>query len=119
VAGQIYRALAYRFGKRNGKAPYQITPDILAPRPKIDPTTLADTESQEDSNTADLNTAGEDANQASPSTNRVKPVLMPVETRPTSVTTLPAKKPITAPGKNPQQTPPSDARPRRVLTNTP
>ena len=118
VAGQIYRALAYRFARRDGKAPRRIAPDILAPRPKIDPTTLADTETEEDSNAADVNTTSEGANEASRPTNGVKPVLMPVETRPTSVTTRPAPMPANAPGKNPQ-TPPTDARPRRVLTNTP
>jgi cell division protein FtsI/penicillin-binding protein 2 len=121
VAGQIYRALAYRFAKRNGKPPVQLTPEILAPRPKIDATSLADTESQEDSDGDDVNSAREDANGASNS-NGVKQVLLPVETRQTGVTTRPAARPanapLNAPGKS-TPTPQTDTRPRRVLTNQP
>lgn len=118
VAGQIYRTLAYRFAKHNGKLPLPFAPDILAPRPKIDPTTLADTETEEDTNAADVNSMSEDANGGSRTTNGVKPVLMPVETRPTGVTTRPVASPATAPGKA-TQPPATEARPRRVLTNTP
>jgi len=49
-------------------------------------------------------------------------VLMPVETRPTGVTTLPAARPSNTPSALPSKdkpTPQTDVRPRRVLTNTP
>lgn len=118
VAGQIYRSLAYRFAKGNGKSPLRLAPDILAPRPKIDPTTLADTETEEDSNADGGDSMNEDATGASRQTNGVKRVLMPVETRPTDVTTRPAARPTYAPGVTPQ-TLPTDMRPRRVLTNRP
>jgi penicillin-binding protein 2 len=120
VAGQIYRTLAYRFAKRNGNSPLKLTPEILAPRPKVDPSALADTE-DEDSDAAEANQTGDDVNGATRS-NEVKRVLMPVETRPTGVTTQPAVRPsntpANAPGKS-TQPPPTDMRPRRVLTNQP
>jgi membrane peptidoglycan carboxypeptidase len=129
VAGQIYRALAYRFGKTNGKPSIRLTPEMLAPRPKVDATTLADTEAQEDSDAADAANAATDAANAatdaggnSGTADGLKRVLMPVETRPTGVTTRPAARPSNAPAAAPAQgtQPPStDVRPRRVLTNTP
>ena len=123
VAGQIYRALAYRFGKTNGKPPIRLTPEILAPRPKVDPTTLADTESQEDSDADDAaNATTNDANGNSRTADGLKRVLMPVETRPTGVTTRPAARPSNAPSPTPSngaQPPAPEGRPRRVLTNMP
>jgi membrane peptidoglycan carboxypeptidase len=123
VAGQIYRALAYRFAKRNGKSPLPLTPEILAPRPKVDATTLADTEGQEDSDGGDAeNASTDDANANSRTTNGLKRVLLPVETRPTGVTTVPSAKPSNAPVAAPSKgapTPRTEGRPRRVLTNTP
>ncbi|MGI9107388.1 MAG: penicillin-binding transpeptidase domain-containing protein [Pyrinomonadaceae bacterium] len=120
VAGQIYRALSYRFGKRNGKSLLPLTPELLAPRPQVNPTALAGAEDEEDSDAADTvnpavnpNATGDDDAR----TTGVKPVLLPVETRPTGVTTRPAARPSSAPGKGTQPT--IDARPRRVLTNTP
>ena len=122
VAGQIYRTLAYRFAKRNGNSPLKLTPEILAPRPKVDPSALADTE-DEDSDAAEANQTGDvDANAASSTSNGVKRVLMPVETRPTGVTTrpsaAPSNSPTNAPGKSALPLP-TDSRPRRVLTNQP
>jgi membrane peptidoglycan carboxypeptidase len=117
VAGQIYRALAHRFGKTNGKPPIRLTPEMLAPRPKVDATTLADTESTEDTDTV----TGDDA-EGNSTADGLRRVLMPVETRPTDVTTRPAARPSDAPAAAPSkgtQTPQTDVRPRRVLTNTP
>jgi hypothetical protein len=123
VAGQIYRALAYRFANRHGRPPIQLTPEILAPRPKVDPNALADTEAEEDSDGDDAaNAAPDDVNANSRSTDGVKRVLLPVETRPTGITTRPAAKPVNSPSNTPgksTQTPPTDGRPRRVLTNQP
>lgn len=121
VAGQIYRTLAYRFAKRDGRSPLPLTPEILAPRPKVDPSALADTE-DEDSDAAEANQTDDDTNAAARTSNGVKRVLMPVETRPTGVTTQPAVRPsnspLSAPGKNTLPAP-TDTRPRRVLTNQP
>jgi cell division protein FtsI/penicillin-binding protein 2 len=115
VAGQIYRALAYRFGKTNGKPPIRLTPEILAPRPKVDATSLADTEAQEDADGDDANASAGDANGNTRNTaDGLKRVLMPVETRPTGITTRPSATP-----QKGTQTPSPDGRPRRVLTNTP
>ncbi|HEX8458389.1 MAG TPA: penicillin-binding transpeptidase domain-containing protein [Pyrinomonadaceae bacterium] len=117
VAGQIYRALAYRFGKTNGKPSIKLTPEILAPRPKVDPSALADTEAQEDSDADDAAEATPNANENSRTADGLKRVLLPVETRPTGVTTRPAATtPSPAPAKS---TPSPDGRPRRVLTNQP
>jgi hypothetical protein len=123
VAGQIYRALAYRFAKRNGRSPLQLTPELLAPRPKVDAQTLADTEAEEDASGDDAaNAATDDANANSRQTEGVKRVLLPVETRPTGVTTrssaTPSNSSVNAPGKS-ATLPPTDGRPRRVLTNQP
>ncbi|MDQ1613489.1 MAG: hypothetical protein QOG00_3420 [Pyrinomonadaceae bacterium] len=119
VAGQIYRALAYRFGKINGKPSLRLTPEMLAPRPKVDPNTLADTEAQEDSDGDDVNASAVDANGSPrPTNDGLKRVLLPVETRPTSVTIRPSNAPVAVPSKG-TQPPPSDVRPRRVLSNTP
>ncbi|HEV7905619.1 MAG TPA: hypothetical protein VGO96_17395, partial [Pyrinomonadaceae bacterium] len=121
VAGQIYRTLAYRFAKRNGKSPLQLTPELLAPRPKVDAQTLADTEAEEDANGDDAANAATDDANAGTRSNEVKRVLLPVETRPTGVTTrsaTPSNSPANAPAKS--ATPlPTDSRPRRVLTNQP
>jgi membrane peptidoglycan carboxypeptidase len=120
VAGQIYRALAYRFAKRNGKSPLQLTPEMLAPRPKVNPSVLADTEAQEDAADDAANATG-DANGNAGTADGLRRVLMPVETRPTDVTTRPAAKPSHTPAAPSQGTPSpqTDVRPRRVLTNTP
>ncbi|MFN2597338.1 MAG: penicillin-binding transpeptidase domain-containing protein, partial [Pyrinomonadaceae bacterium] len=48
IAGQIYRTLSYRFGKHGDRSPFLLTPDILAPKPKIDPSTIADTDEAEE-----------------------------------------------------------------------
>lgn len=119
VAGQIYRALAYRFAKRNGRSPLPLTPELLAPRPKVDAQTLADTEAEEDADGDEAaNASADDANANSRQTEGVKRVLLPVETRPTGVTTRSAATPSNSPAKR-ATPPPTDGRPRRVLTNQP
>jgi hypothetical protein len=87
---------------------------MLAPRPKVDPANLADTEAQEDSDADATNAANDDANGNSRTADGLRRVLLPVETRPTGVTTVPSA----TPSRGTQQ-PPTDSRPRRVLTNTP
>jgi len=115
VAGQIYRALSHRFGKRNGNSVLPLAPELLAPRPKAPPAALAGAEDEEE---ADAAAEGLNPNATG---DGVKRVLLPVETRPTGVTTRPAARPgsapAPAPGKGTQ--PATDDRPRRVLTNMP
>jgi penicillin-binding protein 2 len=47
VAGNIYRRLNHRFGPRPGSAPAGLASDMLAPRPKIDPTRAAEVSDEE------------------------------------------------------------------------
>jgi len=119
IAGQIYRTLNYRFGKRGNGVPYTLTPEMLAPRPKVDPNTITDEGADEADagEAAGVNTTAA-APTATPGASNVRQVLQPIRTRPTGVTTMPAKP---APnGKSPNQQPqPGEGRPRRVLTNTP
>ncbi|HYY42974.1 MAG TPA: penicillin-binding transpeptidase domain-containing protein, partial [Pyrinomonadaceae bacterium] len=56
IAGQIYKTLAYRFGKRGNKPAYTLTPDILKPKPKVDPATalaLSEEDAEENKAAAD------------------------------------------------------------------
>jgi penicillin-binding protein 2 len=47
VAGNIYRRLHNRFGPRPGSAPAGLASDMLAPRPKIDPSRAAEVSDEE------------------------------------------------------------------------
>ncbi|HVG29709.1 MAG TPA: penicillin-binding transpeptidase domain-containing protein [Pyrinomonadaceae bacterium] len=125
VAGQIYRALNYRFGKHGGKSPFALTPDMLAPKPKIDPSTIADTDDEEEkaadaaTNPAtDLSKPGE---SAAPAAGSVRQVLMPVtqqaQPRPASTPGVkPAPVTKTPPPASSDQTMSTGGRPRRVTT---
>ena len=127
IAGQIYKALAYRFGKRGDKAPYKLTPDILAPRPKIAPSAIANV-SEEDAEEkaaeqeeAGTNAVPTDADNSAPTTNgtNVKPALKAIN--PTPAGTVPRATNPTPTGatsmKKQAQT--TDTRPRRVNPNEP
>jgi penicillin-binding protein 2 len=132
IAGQIYRTLNYRFGKHGNYAPLALTPDMLAPKPKIDPSKVADTDDDEEAASDPANPAATDAaktdaattsNTAPAANGNVKQVIMPYpqpsQTRQpsTSVPTLksnpaPATKTTTTPAG--QQPTGADVRPRRV-----
>src|SRR5688572_20881148 len=47
VAGNIYRRLNHRFGPRPGSSPAGLASDMLAPRPKIDPSRAAEVSDEE------------------------------------------------------------------------
>jgi penicillin-binding protein 2 len=131
IAGQIYRTLNYRFGKHGGKSPFALTPDMLAPKPKIDPSTIADTDDEEEkaadpaaTPTTDASKIGEGATPTA--SGNVKQVIMPVPqqtqsrpalTSPMSVKPAPAAK--TPPPSSGDQTMSTDGRPRRVSTKNP
>lgn len=122
IAGQIYRTLSYRFGKQGNHAPFALTPDMLAPKPKIDPSKIADTDDEDESAAAAAANAPATDATGAPSTSgtNVKQVIMsyPQQTRPTEVTTRPTLK--TPPsGTNQGALPADGSRPRRVLTNRP
>ncbi len=112
IAGKVYRALDYRFGRTNN-GQMATTPQPIVPRPQIDAKTAAalNDEDKEDEATEDT-----DANApAGGNTNNVKSVIMTVP-RQTEVTTRPNATPSinsTVPGQQ------NDQRPRRVLTNRP
>jgi membrane peptidoglycan carboxypeptidase len=120
VAGQIYRTLSYRFGRRNGAQPaLALSPDVLAPRPKVDPSVVADTE-EADEAAADAETAPASADPSvAPTTNTgsgLQRVLMPVPP-PAQPAAKPATKTPPPSASNTEVQP--DGRPRRVLTNRP
>lgn len=130
IAGQIYKSLAYRFGKRGNRPPYTLTPDILAPRPHIDAATaIAVNEEDAEENAA---AASEAAATAAPpddtangaNGNNVQPTLQPLYTNPTTTNVRPRGglvQPTLKPAQPPVKTTPpaSDARPRRVHPNEP
>jgi hypothetical protein len=114
IAGQIYRTLSYRFGKHGNRSPFLLTPDILAPKPKIDPSKVADTDEAEEAASDPAKAPATDATQpdanAAPSSgSNVKQVLMPVSQ---PVTSSPVMKSNIAPAT--KTMPASDGRPRRV-----
>jgi cell division protein FtsI/penicillin-binding protein 2 len=131
VAGQIYRTLNYRFGKHGGKSPFALTPDMLAPKPKIDPSTIADTDDEEEKTADAANTPAADPSKpaeatAPAATGSVKQVLMPVpqqtQPRPALTSTMsvkPAAVTKTPPPAPSEQTTGMDGRPRRVTTKNP
>jgi membrane peptidoglycan carboxypeptidase len=130
IAGQIYRTLNYRFGKHGNHSPFALTPDILAPKPKIDPSKIADTDEAEEAASDPANAAATDAtktdaaNASAPGSN-VKQVIMPYPSQPqtrqpsTSAPTLksnPVTK-TTTPAPTDKQPAGADGRPRRVTKN--
>ncbi|HYX41482.1 MAG TPA: penicillin-binding transpeptidase domain-containing protein, partial [Pyrinomonadaceae bacterium] len=128
IAGQIYKALAYRFGKRGDKAPYRLTPDILAPRPKVDPSAVANVSKEdaeekaaEQQEEAGTNVAPADADSGA--TTNVKPALKAINPNPATVTprTTNAKPAPTPAGSTSlkKQAQTMDTRPRRVNPNEP
>ncbi|MGI8997141.1 MAG: penicillin-binding transpeptidase domain-containing protein [Pyrinomonadaceae bacterium] len=122
IAGQIYRALNGRFGKRGIRTPVALPPDLLAPRPKVDPSKIADDEDEADAaDTADTGGAAAAPllNPTGTNNTNVKPTLQPIQTRPTGVTTTPPAKAAPAPGAKTNAPKPGEGRPRRVLMNTP
>ncbi len=116
VAGDIYRNLSHRFGPRPGSAPAGLASDMLAPRPKIDPTRAAEVSDEEkgDDDEADAfvvseSATGDTQQDASRQSNVQKtvrtiqrPVAAPTPSAPTS-------NPTTAPSQNT-----GAGRPRRV-----
>ncbi|PYS89652.1 MAG: hypothetical protein DMF64_17115 [Acidobacteria bacterium] len=127
IAGQIYKTLAYRFGKRGDKAPYKLTPDILAPRPKVDPSAVANvSEEDAEEKAAEQEEAGTNAAPTdvdNGATTNVKPALKAINPNPASASPRPTNaKPAPTPAggtsmKKQAQT--MDTRPRRVNPNEP
>ena len=114
VANQIYRTLSYRFGSRNGHAPYQYAPGIVVPR-AVDAPLIGDAEETDEAeDEAKENLSGAPAGTApsEPSNGGVKPVLLPVPRQRTAPNPTPpaARQPQPATG---------DDRPRRVNTERP
>jgi membrane peptidoglycan carboxypeptidase len=118
VANQIYRTLSYRFGSRNGRAPYQFTPPTVVPKLPVD--AIADEEADEvDTEAKEAMTGATNVMTPAEETNGgVKPVLMPAaqQPRPTPAPALRSAQPAPQ-----QQSRPSagDERPRRVNTERP
>lgn len=111
IAGKIYRALDYRFGKVVG-GQLATTPPAIVPLPKIDARTAAAL-NDEDKEDAEAETADEAAGGGDAS--KVKSVIMTVP-RPTEVTTRPG---ANSPGVRPAPAQQDAQRPRRVLTTRP
>ncbi len=134
IAGQIYKSLAYRFGRRGNRQPYTLTPDILKPRPKVDPA-IAAAVSEEDAeeNAAAAEEAATDASVPTDDANDarngkkgepVRRVLQPVEVIPYDATAQPANsnaRPVLKSAPTPvKQTPAAnETRPRRVNPTEP
>ena len=125
VAGQIYRALAHRFGTQ--APPAFATAPELAPRPKVNPANAAAVSDEErEADEAEAATMSGAQSEADQTQNKVKTVVKPI-TRPTETTTrpVPQPKPRSLPeGTGTQSTPQTDgaaseSRPRRVLTTSP
>jgi membrane peptidoglycan carboxypeptidase len=132
IAGQIYRTLSYRFGKHGNQSPFALTPDILAPKPKIDPSKIADTDEAEEAASDATNAAATTttdalktgATPATTSGSNVKQVIMPYPQPPQTRTPAPnsTMKPTLIPAmKTPpsatNSAPPADGRARRVTRN--
>jgi membrane peptidoglycan carboxypeptidase len=130
IAGQIYKSLAYRFGKRGNKPPFSLTPDILHPHPKVDAATalaISEEDAEENKAAADeaaaaaaIGETATDENASEPANGKkgepVKRVLQPTQTAPANSTVKPASiapRPA-APATNKQPPPAGDSRPRRV-----
>jgi penicillin-binding protein 2 len=135
IAGQIYRTLNYRFGKHSNHSPFALTPDILSPKPKIDPSKIADTDDDEEAASDASNAPATDATKTDASATTsgatsgtsVKPMLMPVAVVPQASApgaSNPTQKPAAMPASKSTQPaasgqPTGDVRPRRVNTKNP
>lgn len=114
IAGKIYRALNARFGTPANMR-YAGTPEMLAPRPKIDPKTAivsdeleADEAARSGIDPSDATTTGTD------SRGTVKTVLKPIPSKPNE-SRLPAPAPLTPAKREPQDA----QRPRLVISGRP
>ena len=111
VAGDIYRRLSHRFGTRPGTAP-MLANDMLAPRPKIDPSKAALVSDEErDDEAADQTDAyvvSESQEQSAPTNGATLPSLQK--------TSRSVQRPAAAPTPSPS---PVETRPRRVNNNKP
>jgi penicillin-binding protein 2 len=134
IAGQIYKSLAYRFGKRGNRPPYTLTPDILTPHPKVDAATalaISEEDAEENQAAADEAAAGNtttDVTTGEPTSGKkgepVKRVLQPVQpnmngtgVRPALIAPAPTATKTALPPT--QKQPANDSRPRRVNPNDP
>jgi penicillin-binding protein 2 len=120
IAGQIYRTLSYRFGRRNGRPAFQLTPDLVAPRPALDAVAAAAADDDVDEADAREELKGAPAAAATPNVpatnNSVRPVLMPIpqQQRPVLSAPAPARSTLSQPQRNVSS---GDERPRRVSDN--
>jgi penicillin-binding protein 2 len=112
IAGKVYRALDYRFGKING-GQLATTPESLKPHPRIDARTAA---AVSDEDKEDALEGADDAanNNNSGGASKVKSVIMTFP-RPTETTTRPGQ----TPGNTSAPEQRNDQRPRRVLATQP
>jgi penicillin-binding protein 2 len=124
IANQIYRTLSYRFGRVNGRPRFNLTPDVVAPRPVLTAPSIADADDDVDEAEADAREElnGAPATAATPvvpaSNGGLRPILMPVpqQERPAGNAHAPAAS-KSAPSQ-PQRAPSTgDDRPRRVPDN--
>ncbi|MFL6207963.1 MAG: penicillin-binding transpeptidase domain-containing protein [Pyrinomonadaceae bacterium] len=132
IAGQIYKALAYRFGKHDNRPPFTLTPDLLKPKPRLDAATvLAVSEEDAEENKAAADEAAAqaattdvDADASEPASGKkgepVKRVLQPMQANPAGSMTRPASiapRPTASPAPTTNKQPPptsGDTRPRRI-----
>ncbi len=114
VAGKIYRGLNSRFGTPTNMR-YPMTPEALAPRPKVDPkAAIMSDESEADEAVRDGVDPTDEAGAQTDSRGTVKSVLMPVPSRSNETKTGTA-----APTASPAQGSQDAQRPRRVPTSKP
>ena len=123
IAGKIYRALNGRFGTPTNLQ-YAATPQLMAPRPKLDSTNAIESDESEadQAESSGLDPSNE-TNTAAESRGAVKTVLMPIPSRSNenrlpspapSVSPKPAT-PLVSPGKDSTE----GQRPRRVAVGRP
>ena len=113
IANQIYRTLSYRFGRLNGRQRFNLTPDLLAPRPALTAPSIAEADDDVDEAEADAREElnGAPAPAAPAASGSVRPVLMPIpQQRP--VLSAPARSATPQPQRST-----GDERPRRVPDN--
>ena len=114
IAGKIYRALNSRFGTPTNLR-YAASPEINAPRPKIDPrTAIMSDESEAEEAARDGVDPTNEANTTTDSRGTVKSVIMPVPSKPIQARPAPV-----APLNSTKQSPQDAQRPRRVVTGQP
>ena len=123
IAGKIYRALNGRFGTPTNLQ-YAATPQLMAPRPKIDSTNAIESDESEadQAESSGLDPSNE-TNTAAESRGAVKTVLMPIPSR-SNETRLPSPAPSVSPKPaTPLVSPGKDStegqRPRRVAVGRP